>query len=168
MEGSPLITVRTQVVLDTIVGSIAEAVTARFDDPLEPPVEAALALAGDDGEQRLARAGYLARVLELERFDRARQPMPWLAERLRVDGTTWSEAAATLAAELAETEPPERPDPGDDRAVSWKVPGPGGHVRHYLAVRAAGGEGHGGTLPLGAKRAWSMGFLIACIEETAS
>jgi hypothetical protein len=82
--------------------------------------------------------------------------MPWLAGRLALDGRGWSEAAAALAIELAAAEPPARPDPDDPRAVSWKVPGPGGHVRHYLAVRASSDDGPPG------KRAW----LVHCIEET--
>jgi len=167
VEGSPVISVRTQVVLDTLVGSIAEAVAARAHEPLGAAVEAALALTGDGRKQRMARAGYLARAVEVERFERARAPMPWLAERVAVDrGASWSEATAALAGTLAAAEPRERPDPGDDGAVSWKVPGPGGHVRHYLADaaadRAGGPLGHGdGKLP------WLLGFLVHCIEEVS-
>jgi len=138
-----LISVRTEVVLETLVGSIADAVAERMGKPLDAGVEPALAATPDP---RLARMGYLARELEVERFERARAPMPWLAG-LGYDA----------ASELAAGEPSERPEPGDDRAVSWKVPGPGGHVRHYLALRA-GGE----------KRVWLTGFLVHCIQETLS
>ena len=150
MSEPGLISVRTQVVLDTLVGSIADTVAARLDEPLDPAVEAML------GDGRLERMGYLARAIEIERFERAREPMPWLAERAR-----GSIDAATLARELAATEPDERPDPDDERAVSWKVPGPGGHVRHYVALRAGADVGTGG------KRAWLTGFLVHCIREVA-
>ena len=162
MADAALITVRTQVVLDTLVGSIAEAVAARVDKPLEAPVEGALAALG--GEQRLARMGYLARAVEVARFERAREPMPRLARDLAGD-RPWSEAAADLASRLAAAEPPERPDPADERAVSWKVPGPGGHVRHYLSIRAGVDESRPGGVD--AKRSWLAGFLVHCICEAA-
>jgi hypothetical protein len=166
MSDPGLISVRTQVVLDTLVGSISDGVAARVEEPLAAPLESALAAAG--GDIRLPRLGYLARALEVERFERARQPMPWLAEELerhRGDGIAWSEAAASLATELANAEPAERPDPGDALAVSWRVPGPGGHVRHYLAIRAAGDAGVPASPE--AKRGWLKGFLIHCIQEAA-
>lgn len=167
MAEAPLISVRTQVVLDVLVGSIAEAVALRGGQRLDASIESALAAAGDDRERRLARAGYLARGIEVERFERAREPMPWLAERTSRDGSaSWSEAAGALAAELAETEPRERPEPQDERAVTWKVPGPGGHVRHYLALRAASDD-DGDLAHLDAKRPWLVGFLVHCIEETS-
>ena len=159
-----LISVRTQVVLDTLVDSITEAVTGRVDEPLPPEIEEALTATG--GDQRLARLGYLARAIEVERFERAREAMPWLSDRLereRVEGATWSSAAGWVASALADAEPAERPDPGDARAVSWKVPGPGGHVRYYLAARAA--SEHGGRLTAEAKRSWLAGFLVHCLEE---
>ncbi len=165
MEEPGLISVRTQVVLDTLVGTIADAVAERAGRPLSAPVEAALTAIGDERWQGLARAGYLARALEVERFERAREPMPWLAERFGEHrDSDWSEAAAALAVELAAAEPPGRPEPGDERAVSWKVPGPGGHVRHYLALRAAD-DGRDGGPSLDTKRAWLTGFLIHCIQE---
>lgn len=164
MDEPGLISVRTQVVLDTLVGSMAEAVAGRAGQPLEASVEAALAAIGDERRQALARAGYLARALEVERFERAREPMPWLAERFGPQrDSDWSEAAAALAAELAAAEPPGRPEPDDEHAVSWRVPGPGGHVRHYLAVRAADGRDGGPSAE--AKRAWLAGFLIHCLVE---
>lgn len=164
--GEPrLVAVRTHVVLATLVDSMADAVSRRLDDPLDAPAEAALASAGVDA--RLARMGYLARALESERFDRAREPMPWLAaglRRHRREGAGWSEAATALAIDLATGEPLDRrPDPADEAAISWRIPGPGGHVRHYLAMRAAVDAGR----PDGpdAKRSWLIGFLIRCIWE---
>ena len=152
-----LISVKTQVVLEALVGAIAEEVGRRIAEPLGADTEAALAVAGDESRRALARGGYHARAVELERFEPARGEMPWL----RGDGRP----AGAVAAELAAREPVERPDPDDDRAVTWKVPGPGGHVRHYLALRAA--AEHPG-LPLGdAKRAWVTGFLVRCLEQAA-
>jgi len=171
MEEPGLISVRTQVVLDTLVGSIAEAVVGRADQPLEAPVEAALAAIGDERAQALARAGYLTRALEVERFERARSPMPWVSEQMgrhQGDGVGWSEAAGALATELAAAEPSGRPEPGDERAVSWRVPGPGGHVRHYLAVRAAGDGRDGGPSADAKRRSWLAGFLIHCIQEAVA
>jgi hypothetical protein len=163
---SSLISVRTQVVLDTLVGSIIETVSGRLGEPLDSEVEAAL---GSTSDARLARMGYLARAIEVERFERAREPMPWLAEHLerhRTDGVAWSEAAAAAAKQLAATEPSQRPEPDDDHAVSWKIPGPGGHVRYYLALRSADGDGD----PRGdeARRAWLSGFLVHCLREAAA
>jgi hypothetical protein len=160
-----LISVRTELVVETLVGSIAEAVASRMDEPLAAPVEAALRSAGDERARRLARSGYLARAVELERFEPARAPLLWLAARLQEalgDGAEWSAAAAGVAGALAREEPEGRPDPQDERAASWRVPGPGGHVRHYLALRAAGGEAPSD------KRAWLTGFLVHCCAEAVA
>jgi hypothetical protein len=161
-----LISVRTEVVLDTLVGSLAEAVAARIDEPLDAVVEEALRATRAEG--RLARRGYLARAAETERFERAREPMPWLTEafaRTRAGGMPWPAATAQLAVSLAAGEPSERPDPDDGRAVSWRVPGPGGHVRHYLALHAAGEERRAAGAE--SKRGWLAGFLVHCIREAA-
>jgi hypothetical protein len=150
-----LISVRTEVVLDVLVGSLARAVDERMEAPLPAAVEAALAQAGDDAQVRAARAGWHARMVELERFERAREP------DLLVTSMLSGVAACT---ELATREPLDRPQPDDERAMTWRVPGPGGHVRHYLAARAVGE----GALEL--KRSWVYGFLLACapqIEETS-
>ncbi|HET8951319.1 MAG TPA: hypothetical protein VFN44_12440 [Solirubrobacteraceae bacterium] len=161
-----LISVQTQVVLDTLVGSLAEGVAARLATPLNHEVEAALHAAGAD--DRLARKGYHARALEYQRFDRAREPMPWLAERFareHAEGAAWSTTAAMVATSLAASEPSERPEPDDPSAISWRVPGPGGHVRHYLAHRAATEEGRFADAET--KRSWLAGFLVGCIAEAA-
>ena len=123
--------------------------------------------------RRLARLGYLSRLVERERFDRARAPMPDLAERLgehageaEEDGEGSAEAAVAVAGELARREPAELPQPDDERAASWRVPGPGGHVRHYLAVQAA--RLLAPDLPEDAgKRAWLYGFFVRSLEERA-
>jgi hypothetical protein len=174
-EKRQLMSVRTEVVLETLVGEITAAVQRRFAAPLPDDVEAALAGARDrldpamrDGSAspavatRAARAGFLARVVERELFARAREPAPALYAEL-VDG---EEAAAALASREALA----RPDPSDPDAVTWRVPGPGGHVRHYVAegllesecgVDASTGAGERTTL----KRCWIYGFLLACMRE---
>ncbi len=161
MQEPGLISVRTEVVLDTLVGSIADAVKARLDEPLAAPVEAALRALGEDG---MARAGYLARAAEVARFERARAPMPWLADAVERAAGDWSARAVAVASELAEREPEDRPAPDDERAVTWRVPGPGGHVRHYVALSAAGAAMPRAEL----KRRWVAGFLVHCVAETVA
>lgn len=123
----------------------------------------------------VARAGYLARVVERELFEPARAPMPGLAENLRKrleEGSPWQEASTAVARELASGEPLERPAPDDPVAVSWRVPGPGGHVRHYVAQCLIAER-----LPIGhcrptdeagqaaLKRDFMYGFMLRCCEE---
>jgi hypothetical protein len=104
----------------------------------------------------LARLGYCLRLAEAELFEPARAPMPGLAERME------SEGAEDISRELAEAEPPGRPDPGD--YGSWQVPGPGGHVRHYVAMLAAESrapeDDHARS-----KREFMYGFFLRCCEE---
>lgn len=137
-------TVQTSVVKDTIVGRMAElAREAAAGRPLE-------------------RAGYELRGVERRLFEPARRPMPGLAERLRErieGGATRADAMAAISQELADAEPLERPDPEDDRAASWKVPGPGGHVRHYVALELVGS----GAPEL--KREVMRGYFLRCCEE---
>jgi hypothetical protein len=77
------------------------------------------------------------------------------------DRSSWPQAAAAVARELASREPLERPQPGDPHAVTWRVPGPGGHVRHYVALRLTAGRRE-------LKRDFVFGFLIRCCEEALS
>lgn len=130
--------VQSELVQQTIVETICERVRARSPDDL-------------------VHGGYLARVVEAELFEPARAPMPGLAERLR------SSPAEDVARELASREPLERPDPDDPDAASWRVPGPGGHVRHYVARRLAGD-----AAPAELKRDFMYGFLMRCCEEAVS
>jgi len=131
MTEAKLIAVRTEVVLDVMVASIHEESRRR---------------AAREGTVSPEALGRHARSVERERFAPARAPMPWLAELLR------DRDAADVAAALAAEEPAERADPGSG-APSWRVPGPGGHVRHYLGVRS------------GDKAAWMRGFLASCCAE---
>ena len=149
MTRDGLMSVRTEVVEEVLIPSLLEAALERETAPLPDEVEAALAQIEDDVSARLARLGYLAREVELERFAPARQRMPWLANRDPL--------------ELAAQEPLEKPRPDDRRAVTWRVPGPGGHVRHLLAMRAAAHvvrEADGTTGARDLKRAWVYGFLL--------
>ena len=136
--------VSTSVVRDTIVGRMAELA-----------LEAA-------GTGSAAARGYELRKVERRLFEPARAPMPGLAERLRDRiAETGEEVAAieSLSRELAAAEPLERPDPGDERAATWKVPGPGGHVRHYVVIELAGSEDPA------ARREVLAGFFRRCCEE---
>ena len=78
--------------------------------------------------------------------------------------------AAALAFELAEAEPGDRPDPDDERARSWRIPGPGGHVRRYVALATAVSlvdePPPPGTPPAEQlKRAWPYGSFLRCCDE---
>lgn len=124
----------------------------------------------------LARLGYLGRQVEVGRFEAARAPIPWLEELLdqRREGDGGADPAREVARELALAEPDRRPDPDGD-APSWRVPGPGGHVRHYVAMAAAaesspdGPDGEpappAGASPADLKRCWMLGFHLRCCEE---
>src|SRR5919199_144395 len=122
---------------------------------------------------KLRQAGYAARIAEAEMFEAARQPAEWIAarvgERLEQAGS-WAEAVRALSAELARSEPLGRPNPDDEAAMTWRVPGPGGHVRHYVArrtiedflqdrSRALDGD------PAELKRPWLYGFFVRACEE---
>ena len=114
----------------------------------------------------LARRGYLARIAETELFEAAQRAPTGLADRLRAAGAD----VAAVARELARAEPAGRPHPDDERSFAWRVPGPGGHVRHYLAMGAIRKTGE---LPAGdtsgdLKRCWLYGFYVRCCEEALS
>ena len=155
-----LMSVRADLVQETIVGTICERARARCDSPLLERVAAVLDAAG---RPDLARAGYFVRVTEADLFEPARRPAGWLAEQLDADAgedaSPWPVAVAELAARLSDREPHERPDPDDPDAVSWRIPGPGGHVRHYVALCLCGAQEP--TL----KRDVIYGFLVRCCEE---
>ena len=158
MSERRLMSVQSELVRTTMVETIRERALARVGDPLPAPVAAALDAAG---RPDLARAGYFTRVTETELFAPAREPVHWLAHELRTRAareSPWPRAVHELAAELADREPAERPDPDDARAVSWRIPGPGGHVRHYVAVSLAGDES-------ALRRDVIYGFVVRCCEE---
>jgi hypothetical protein len=131
MTDPQLISVRTEVVLDVLVTSIHEEAARRAE-----------AAGGTDAEA----LGYHARVVEWESFEPSRAPIPWLQEILG------NRDAHAVAGELADAEPQERPDPAS-AVASWRIPGPGGHVRHYVARLS------------GDKTAWMRGYFLRCCEE---
>ena len=141
MGDAPLIAVKTDVVMQVLVPSLYDAARER---------------ATGDGDDWLASMGFQARAVEVERFAPAREPIPWLAERLARPGAT----AERVARELAAEEPLSRPEPPD--APSWRIPGPGGHVRYFLARRAVTERGLEWAEP--GKCAWMTGFFLHCCE----
>jgi hypothetical protein len=165
--------------------TLVEAVFTRVqerDAPTPPPPagpaldDPDLALAaGDEGrlEMQLRRAGYLARVVEAELFEPARQPATWLAARVQQqlgDSADVQAALTATCAELARAEPVGKPHPDDPAAATWRVPGPGGHVRHYLARRTIEELLQGRDRPLNGDPAdlkipWVYGFFVRACEE---
>ena len=165
--------------------TLVEAVLARVQE-LDAPTPSPAAgealddpdlslFSGDEGrlEMRLRRAGYLARVAEVALFDPAKQPVPWLttqlAERLAA-GADEAAALTAACAELARAEPVGKPHPDDPAAATWRVPGPGGHVRHYVARRTIEDELQGRDRPLDGEPAdlkipWVYGFFVRACED---
>ena len=182
-----LMPVHPDVVKEVLVDRILEGVLAREPVDVPPPVaqalEASLELPIADGgavDLRMRGIGYLSRRVEREMFGPARQPLDGLGQMLQQSiaaGKDWPAAASAVSCRYAEAEPLAKPPAGDDRAVSWKVPGPGGHVRHYV-VAAAIAEVLSDRayvadqmLPAGItdagelKRCWIYGFMVHCCEE---
>lgn len=134
--------------LEQIVDRLLGEVAARYPGNVPDVV----ALEGD-----VARRGYLWRIAETDVFVAARGATPDLATELRV-GVEPTALARTLAA----AEPLERPTPDDAKAVTWRVPGPGGHVRHYGALASIEAAG---LAERSFKREWLFGFCFRCCEE---
>jgi hypothetical protein len=176
-----LMSVRTELVREHLVDRILQTATDSGAIPEAARLALAHALDADPFRLRLAELGYLCRAAEVTSFEPARSPGPWLVERVRElttdrasGASAWWEAAINLTAELAAAEPADRPDPKDDVA-SWRIPGPGGHVRHYVAIAAVERElSRGAENPnrvaaeqpaANLKRAWFLGFFLRCCEE---
>lgn len=178
-QGSGFLPVNTGLVLQTLVERIFGIVEGRRDDPLPEPVTAVLAaadlrLAGSypQLEPDLRHAGYLARVVEVELFEPARRPADWIPQMLTerfASTASWDEAVAVSCSELARSEPLGKPSPDDEAAMSWRVPGPGGHVRHYLARRTIEEYLSDAMAPVEdpaeLKRPWLYGFFVRACEE---
>jgi hypothetical protein len=163
--------------------TLVEAVLSRVRDRPAPsppdPVGAALenadlALAVEGQlDMQLRRAGYLARDVEVELFDPAKESATWLAPLLRERFTQtadWAAALSGACADLARAEPIGKPSPEDPAASTWRIPGPGGHVRHYVARRTIEEHLQGRDRPVDGdpadlKIAWVYGFLIGACEE---
>lgn len=173
--------VDTGLVLQTLVEKVFAHVQERRSEPLPGPIGAVLTtrserLAGDNDpalEDGLRRAGYLARVVEVELFEPAQRSADWIEAALRertAGGGGWAAAITQLSAGIARSEPLGRPSPDDELAMSWRVPGPGGHVRHYLARRTIEEDLRELTEPIAGdpaelKRPWLYGFFVRACEE---
>ena len=158
MSQSRLMSVDSRLVKDVLVGDLLRRAEAHAERGAGRVVH--------DEESALAVLGYCARMAETELFEPARAATPGLAEQLEKLGPAddWRDAAFELSRQLAATEPADRPDPNDDLA-SWRVPGPGGHVRHYLAMLAAARRAPGAD-SAECKRAFMYGFFVRCCEES--
>ncbi len=173
--------VNTSVLLQTLVEAVHEKILERLEAGAVQSLPAVLttpdlSFAGADEaelDQDLRVAGYLARSVEVELFEPARRGCDRLTEMIeerRVDGADHDTALTALCAELAHAEPVNKPSPDDPAAMSWQVPGPGGHVRHYVARRSIeellqDREDPVDGDPADLKRAWMYGFFVAACEE---
>lgn len=176
-----VVAVDAGLVAKTIVDAMCNAISER---PAPAPPGAAGAALEDlklefvsktEGrvEMELRRSGYLARDAELELFDPARQPAAWLAPRLleqHAAGGDWTATIMSVCAELARAEPVGKPHPDDPAATTWRIPGPGGHVRHYVARRSIEEHLQGRDRPFDGDPAdlkipWMYGFLVRACEE---
>jgi hypothetical protein len=172
--------VNTSVLLQTLVEAVNEQVEERLavrELIVTPPaLQAEHALIGDNDpalDRALRVRGYLARIVEVDMFEPARSHADWVADQIAAAlarAGTQDEAIAVVCGELAQAEPIDKPDPDDPAAMSWHVPGPGGHVRHFVARRAIEEllrereepvEGE----PADLKRAWMYGFFVRVCEE---
>ncbi|MBA3301307.1 MAG: hypothetical protein H0T15_05510 [Thermoleophilaceae bacterium] len=176
---SDYLPVNTALVLETLVERIFGLVEGRRDEDPPEPVAAVLAAADlrlTGGHPRfeadLRYAGYLARVVEVELFEPARRPAEWIPPLLteRLESTaSWDDAVAGACTDLARSEPLGKPSPDDEAAMSWRVPGPGGHVRHYLARRTIEEYLREADSPVEdpaeLKRPWLYGFFVRACEE---
>lgn len=180
-ERPGLLAVDTGLVLQTLVERVVDRVEARREDRPPKAIAAVLEamdpqLAGGEDPMLVAgmrHAGYLCRVVELEFFEPANNTADWipgmLRERFARTGG-WPEAVAGTCADLAGSEPLGKPSPDDEAAMSWRVPGPGGHVRHYVARRTIEEHlrGRGNPTvgdPAELKRSWLYGFFVRACEE---
>jgi hypothetical protein len=165
--------VRTELVLEQLVSRVLGRARELRREELDPEAEPVLNEAPEP--QELARLGYASRIAETEMFEPARKPMPWLAEMLAertAVGGSPLEAITDVCRELSSEEPDQKPDPCEG---SWRVPGPGGHVRHFLALAATDELAHADTngeppisreLSAGeAKRCFLYGFYVRCCGE---
>jgi hypothetical protein len=167
-----------EILVDRILGDALELYPGEPQAAVKDALEADLDLPACDGgtlDLRMRRLGYLSRIVEADLFEPARSPMEGLAGRL-AGAEDWSAAVSAVSLELAREEPLPKPHPSDEHATSWKVPGPGGHVRHYVVAAAIANSTSGdmdgdarlteGIYDAGElKRAWMYGFLVRCCEE---
>ena len=172
--------VNTSVLLQTLVEAVHEQVEERRATRAlirtPPALDADHVLVGDNDpaiDRALRVYGYLARVVEVELFEPAQAHAPWVAERVAAAGAGAEDqdaAVAALCGELARAEPIAKPSPDDPQAMSWQVPGPGGHVRHHVARRAIEEVLRARETPVEGdpadlKRAWMYVFFVRTCEE---
>lgn len=163
--------------VEAVFNKVQERPAPAPPEPAGPALDDAdIAFAGNDEaavEMALRRAGYLARVVEAEMFEPARQTARWLTARLQEQyalSADWSAAIGATCAQIARAEPVGKPHPDDPAAATWRVPGPGGHVRHYVARRAIEEELQGRDRPVSGDPAelkipWVYGFFVRACEE---
>ena len=182
VDRSNLFPVKTNVILDTLVERVHDLVEERL--LTEPPEEILPVL--DSREQLvvatkypavdrgLRRAGYFTRVIEVEIFEPAQKVADWVPELLEerfAKTSDWGQAIVSICTEIAKAEPIDKPDVDDENAWSWRVPGPGGHVRHFLARRSIGShlqrDPEQGPVddPAELKQPWIYGFFVRTCEE---
>ncbi len=171
-----------EILVDRILGDALELYPGEHQAAVKDALEAELDLPICDGgalDMRMRRIGYLTRIVEADLFEPARNPMEGLAEIVTerlAEAEDWSAAACAVSLELAREEPLPKPQPTDEKAKTWKVPGPGGHVRHYVVAAAIAetmsGDMNGqdrlaeGIYDAGElKRSWMYGFMVRCCEE---
>lgn len=181
-DRSDLFPVDTRVVLDTLVEKVHDLVDERLEreppDAILPTLDSkeqlVVATKYPAVDKRLRRAGYFTRVIEVEIFEPAQKVADWIPAKLeeRFEKTgDWSDAIVSICTEIARAEPIEKPDPDDENAWTWRVPGPGGHVRHYLSRRAIGNaltrDPEQGPVndPAELKQPWVYGFFVAACAE---
>lgn len=179
-DQSRFVPVNTTVLLQTLVEAVNEQVeerrAARALLVTPPALEAEHDLIGDNDpalDRALRVSGYLARMVEVDLFEPARRTAAWVPEKVAPHYTRTNdmqEAVAALCGELAVAEPIGKPDPDDPAAMSWQIPGPGGHVRHFLARRSIeellrGREDPIEGDPADLKRSWIYGFFVRTCEE---
>lgn len=163
--------------VEAVLNKVQEHPAPAPAEPAGPALDDAdVAFAGNDEaalEMALRRAGYLARVVEAEMFEPARQTAQWLTARLQEQyalSADWSAAIGATCAQIARAEPVGKPHPDDPAAATWRVPGPGGHVRHYVARRAIEELLQGRDRPVSGDPAelkipWVYGFFVRACEE---
>lgn len=164
-------------IVEAVFTKVQERRAPAPPEPVGPALDDAdIAFAANDEatlEMALRRAGYLARVVEAELFEPARETAGWLTPRVQEQFALtgdWAAAITAACAQLARAEPVGKPDPDDPAAATWRVPGPGGHVRHFLARRTIEELLQGRDRPVDGDPAalkipWVYGFFVRACEE---
>jgi hypothetical protein len=159
--------VKTALVKQVLVAQIADAAQRRIGT-----VSLAEGFDPEDrgeGQLALARAGYATRIAERGLLEPAQRSTPGLEEDVLENEARLGDRRAAIvhvSRELAAAEPPGRSDP-EEGVASWRVPGPGGHVRHYVALELGRRLAGSGDDPA-RKRNFMFGFFVRCCEEAVA